>query len=199
MKRCTVYCSSSDDLADVHVTAATRLGEALAARGIELIYGGGSRGLMGAVARAVHAGGGRVTGIITERLHGPERAYGGADELVVVPTMRERKRLLIERGDGVVVLPGGIGTLEEFFEALTGRYLGEHHLPIGLLDVDGYYDPMLAMFRHMIEERFARPAVMELVQVHTEIEALLDAMLRHEAAPIDEARIFPSGGLDRGT
>ncbi|MFK7960494.1 MAG: TIGR00730 family Rossman fold protein [Phycisphaerales bacterium] len=199
MKRCTVYCSSSDELAPVHVEAATQLGAALARRGIDLIYGGGSRGLMGAVARAVHAGGGRVTGIITERLHGPERAYDAADELVVVPTMRERKRLLIERGDGVIVLPGGIGTLEEFFEALTGRYLGEHMLPIGLLDVDGYYDPMLAMFRHMIEQRFARPAVMELVQVHTEIEALIDDMIRHEPGAIDESRIFPSGGLDAKT
>ncbi len=190
MNACTVYCAASDGLEPVFTEAARAVGHLLGRRGITLIYGGGARGLMGEVARGVHAEGGRVVGIITERLAGPERAYQAADELIVVSTMRERKRQLLERGDGVIVLPGGIGTMEEFFEALVGRVVGEHRLPIGLLDVDGFFDPLIAMMRDGIERGFIRPAVMELVQVHADPELMLDDMLRHEPAPIDEARFF---------
>jgi uncharacterized protein (TIGR00730 family) len=197
VKACTVYCSASDGLEPVFVDAAREFGRALGRRGIALVYGGGARGLMGEVARGVHAEGGHVIGVITERLHGPERAYQQADELLVVPTMRERKRLLIERGDAVIALPGGIGTFEEFFEALVGRVVDEHRLPIGILDVDGFYGPMLAMMRDGIERGFIRPAVMELMQVHGDIDPLLDDMLRHEQAPIDEAKFFGDGANAR--
>ena len=111
--------------------------------------------------------------------------------------MRERKRLLIERGDAVIVLPGGIGTMEELFEAMTGRVVGEHDLPIGLLDVDGFFAPLLAMLRDGIERGFIRPAVMELVQVHHEAEAMLDAMLRHRRGPIDASKFFGGGAHPR--
>lgn len=197
MKACTVYCSASDGLEAVFRDSAHEVGRMLGRRGIELVYGGGARGLMGEVARGVHAEGGRVTGIITERLHGPERAYQAADELIVVPTMRERKRLLIERGEGVIVLPGGIGTMEELFEAMTGRVVGEHDRPIGLLDVDGFFGPLLAMLRDGIERGFIRPAVMELVQVHHEAETMLDAMIRHERGPIDASKFFGGGAHPR--
>lgn len=194
MKSCTVYCAASDGLEPVFHEACEAVGASLARRGIALVYGGGAKGLMGSVARAVHAGGGHVTGIITERLHGPERAYQEADELVVVPTMRERKRLLLERGEGVLVLPGGIGTMEEFFEAFVGRVVDEHRRPIGLLDVDGFFDPLIAMLRDGVERRFIHPSVMELVQVRTEIEPLLDAMIEHEGDAYDlERRLAPPG------
>lgn len=197
MKSCTVYCSASDGLEPVFTAAARSLGMALGRRGIDLVFGGGARGLMGEVARGVHAEGGRVIGVITERLHGPERAYQQADELQVVTTMRERKRRLIELGDGVITLPGGIGTLEEFFEALTGRVVGEHELPIGLLDVDGFFDPLLALLRDGIERGFIRPAVMELIQVHHSVDAMLDDMLAHERGPIDETKFFGDGANAR--
>ena len=197
MRSLTVYAASSPFLDDMYHVAAASLGRAIAAHDVTLVYGGGGQGLMGEVARAVHGGGGRVVGIITERLLGPERVYAECDELIVVETMRERKRLLIEHGDGVVTLPGGIGTLEELSEALTGRYVGEHTKPIGLLDVADWATPLLEFFRHGVEHGFIKPAVMELLDVDTDADALVgrmrDAIRAGDPPEIDETRFLPSG------
>ena len=197
MRSLTVYAASSPFLDDIYHAAAASLGRAMAAHDMTLVYGAGGQGLMGEVARAVHDGGGRVVGIITERLLGPERVYADCDELIVVETMRERKRLLLEHGDGVISLPGGVGTLEELSEALTGRYVGEHAKPIGLLDVADWATPLLDFFRHGVEHGFIKRAVMELLDVDTDADALVGRMqkLIDGGGPpdIDETRFLPSG------
>ncbi|MFM7808627.1 MAG: TIGR00730 family Rossman fold protein, partial [Planctomycetota bacterium] len=124
MKRITVYCSSSTSLDPKFFSAATELGRVMATRGIELVYGGGSLGLMGEIARTMKKGGGRVHGIITKRLLALEQGFDGCDELVVVDTMSERKRLMAQQGEAFIALPGGLGTFEEFFEVLVQRQVG---------------------------------------------------------------------------
>ena len=159
MKSVTVYCSSSGALEPHFTQGARDLGHALADRGIALVYGGGSIGLMGECARAAKERGGRVIGIITTKLMDLEQGWSGCDEFVVVDTMQQRRRILMDRADGYVVLPGGLGTYEEFFEVLVARQLGDHHKPIAIVNHDGYYDPLVAMIEHGIEHRFVRPAV----------------------------------------
>jgi len=169
----TVYCSSSATLAPEYHDVAERFGRALAETGRSLIYGGGSVGLMGAVARQARAAGGHVTGIITERLRDAEMLDLDNQENIVVETMRERKALLENRGDAIVVLPGGVGTLEEFFEILVGRLLGEHAKTILVVDAPdprhpediGYYQPLFDMFDHMIDSGFARNGIRDLFTV----------------------------------
>src|SRR5436190_18581207 len=137
-----VYCGSSSAVDEKYRAAATELGASLAAAGIELVYGGGGVGLMGLLADAVLAGGGRVIGIIPGALRDAELAHEGASELVIVGNMHERKRLMAERADAFAVLPGGIGTLDETFEILTWRHLGLHDKPIYIVDVAGYWRPL---------------------------------------------------------
>jgi len=152
-----VYCSSSDDIADRYPPVAEALGAALADRGHRLIYGGGSVGLMGVLARAVHADGGKVTGVIPEKLKAREGiAYDFADEMIVTDTMAERKEVMYTRADAFIVLPGGYGTLEEFLEVLTLRQLGYHNRPIALVNTDGFYDPLLHFFDQLYAAHFAR-------------------------------------------
>jgi uncharacterized protein (TIGR00730 family) len=143
MKRVTVYCSSSTSLEPKFFNAATKLGEAMAKRGLELVYGGGGIGLMGEVARSLKKNGGRIHGIITKRLLALEQGFDGCDELMVVDTMSERKKLMAEHGEAFIALPGGLGTFEEFFEVLVQRQVGEHCKPIGLVNLGGYYDPLI--------------------------------------------------------
>jgi uncharacterized protein (TIGR00730 family) len=137
MNRVTVYCSSSTRVSQSLHDGAKLIGQALAAAGVTLVFGGGSVGLMGAVADGCRSGGGRVIGITTKLLVELEQADPRCDELEVCDTMRERRKRLLELADGVLVLPGGLGTLEEFFEALVGRQLAEHGAPIGLVNIDG--------------------------------------------------------------
>lgn len=166
----TVYCSAREAIDRSYFGVATRLGELLALSGRRLIYGGGAMGLMGAVARGCRAGGGRVTGVITERLRDLEVMDAANEENLVVHTMRERKAILESRGDAMVVLPGGLGTMEEFFEILVGRHLGEHDKPIVVINPpdagnggrQGYYTPLLGMIDHMIEGGFAGAATRTL-------------------------------------
>lgn len=160
-----VYCSSSNDIDPSHFEVAREIGTRLAAAGHTLIWGGGRVGLMGEVARAVHAGGGEVVGVIPESMMDVEIAYHEADELIVTQTMRERKRIMDERSDAFIVLPGGFGTLEELVEMLVLRILDYHDRPIVLLNPDGFYDPLLALFDHFVEHRFAKPK--HLAQFHT--------------------------------
>ncbi|HET6566390.1 MAG TPA: TIGR00730 family Rossman fold protein [Rhodothermales bacterium] len=151
-----VYCSSSTSIQDTFVEAAEQTGRLLADRGYHLVFGGGSRGLMGTVARAVQAHGGYVFGVIPEALKSKEGiAYELADELVVTQTMQERKAIMFTRADAFIVLPGGFGTLEELMEVLTLKILGYHDKAIALINTDGFYDPLLKLFEHFYHEHLA--------------------------------------------
>jgi uncharacterized protein (TIGR00730 family) len=174
MTAITVYCASSINLDPAFHEAAACVGRELARRGIALVFGGGRVGLMGEVASAAREAGGQVIGVITEYLVEKEQADPRCDELVIVKTMRHRKRLLAERGDGFLVLPGGIGTYEEFFEALVGRKLREHRKPIGVVNCRGYYNPMIAMIEHGIEHGFIGEELHELAFVHPDPQPVLD-------------------------
>ena len=170
-----VYCSSSDDIKQVHRELARETGALMAARGIGLVYGGGDVGLMGEVARSVHEGGGYVYGVIPHALREIEGvAYELADELVVTDTMSERKTLMFERADGYLVLPGGPGTLEEFFEVLTLGFLGYHDKPIALLAKGDYWQPLEALFEHLYAENMAREGFRRLHPVFDDAAAALD-------------------------
>jgi len=152
------------------------LGRTIAARGLELVYGGGAVGLMGAVADAAMAAGGRVTGIIPRALEEREIGHREVTDLVVVETMHERKAMMAQRSACFVALPGGIGTLEELVEALTWTQLGIHRKPVGLLDVSGYWGPLLALLDHAVEQRFVRPEHRADLISGTDPAALLDAL-----------------------
>ena len=193
MQRLAVYCASSDRIDDALRLSAQSLGAALAQRGLELIYGGGSIGLMGEVARAAKANGGRVHGVITERLRDLEQGWEDADVLEVVPDMRTRKSRMTELADGFVVLSGGIGTWEEFFEVLVGRLLGEHSSPIGLLRDGPMNDGLLELIERGTTLGFVRPVTQELIQVHKDPNALLDAMRASRANAVDDADLRPGG------
>jgi hypothetical protein len=157
-----VYCSSSDRLDAKYYAAAEAFGRAMAARGWGLVYGGGKTGLMGAVARAVKSDGGRVIGVIPEFMKAKELAYDGADELVTVLTMRERKTIMETRADAFVALPGGWGTLEEIMEIITLRSLNVLCKPCVFFNQDGFYDDLLRLFEKMTREQFTKPSHREL-------------------------------------
>jgi uncharacterized protein (TIGR00730 family) len=175
-----VYCGSSGAVDEQYRSAATELGASLAAAGIELVYGGGRIGLMGLLADAVLADGGRVTGVIPSRLRDRELAHQGASELVVVGSMHERKRVMAERADAFAVLPGGTGTLDETFEIVTWRQLGLHDKPIFLVDIGGYWRPLIDLFAHIVAQGFARPLVPQIAEIVPSVPALLRAVERAE-------------------
>ena len=191
MKTLTIYCSSSPAIDPHFAETARRLGRELAARGIALVYGGGSSGLMGEVAEACADAGGRVVGVITEHLSKLEVAFDRCDELMVVDTMRHRKALMAEHGDGFLVLPGGLGTYEEFFEVLVGRVLSEHDKPIGVVNDHGYFDPMIAMIEHGIEQRFIRPAIRKLLAIDADPLVVLDRLQRDEGHGLSQDELIP--------
>ena len=186
-----VYCGSRAGADPAHLQAAEQLGQAIGRRGWRLVYGGGRVGLMGAVADATLAAGGTVVGVIPESLMRLEVGHRGLSELLVVRTMHERKQAMAERADAFVALPGGIGTFEELFEVWTWRHLGYHQHPIGLLDVKGYYEPLMAFLDRSLVEGFVNEAQMAMVERQSNVEELLDRL--HAAA--GAAR--PSADLDR--
>ncbi|MFO1272401.1 MAG: TIGR00730 family Rossman fold protein [Rubrivivax sp.] len=171
-----VYCGSRHGALPAYTVAARDLGAAIGRRGWQLVYGGGKVGLMGEVADAVLAAGGRVVGVIPETLMRREVGHRGLQELHVVPDMHQRKRLMAERADAFVALPGGIGTLEELFEVWTWRQLGYHDQPIGLLDVAGYYASLLAFLQATVDQGFLSREQMSALNVGTDAAALLDAL-----------------------
>lgn len=185
MKRVCVFCGSRNGTRDQYVGSAKRMGEALARRGIGLVYGGGGIGLMGILADAAVSAGGDVIGVIPEALMGREVAHGGLADLRVVASMHERKALMAELADAFVALPGGFGTLEEFCEVLTWAQLGIHRKPCGLLNVEGFFDPLLSLFDHAVREQFVSPDHRSLVVVETDPERLLDALLRWEPPALE--------------
>ncbi|MBC8007309.1 MAG: TIGR00730 family Rossman fold protein [Prolixibacteraceae bacterium] len=173
MKRVCVFCGSSAGVRQDYANAARGLAVALARRGLELVYGGGNVGLMGVLADSMLHAGGQVIGVIPQSLVAREVAHHGVSELRIVETMHQRKALMCELSDAFIALPGGFGTLDEFFEILTWSQLGIHGKPSGLLNVSGYYDALLAMLDHAVVERFLRPTHRELVIADTDAEALL--------------------------
>lgn len=196
----TVYCSSSGALEGHFFEGARRLGRGLAQRGLDLVYGGGSNGLMGECARTSKAHGGRVVGIITEKLDALEHGWTGCDELQRVDSMSERRRRMMDLGEGFIVLPGGLGTYEEFFEVLVGAQLGDHGKPIVIVNHDGYYDPLIAMIEHGITHNFIRPAIRDSLVVVDDARNAVDALLAHQGRPHDPAEfLFLPEDLAEGT
>lgn len=163
MKRICVFCGSSKGAKPVYEESAKALGRLIAENGLELVYGGGDVGLMGAVARGALGAGGRVIGIIPTSIYDKEVGNPGVTELYVVNSMHERKTMMAALSNGFVALPGGFGTLEEFAEILTWSQLGFHNKPCILLNVAGYYDKLLDLVDHFVEEGFVMPKLRELV------------------------------------
>lgn len=174
MENICVYCGSMQGRRPEYAAAARRVGTLLAERGIGIVYGGGSIGLMGILADAALAAGGHVTGIIPEHLSRREIAHADLTELVIVRSMHERKALMEQRSDAFIALPGGLGTLEELFEILTWAQLGLHRKPCGLLNVDGYYDPLISLLDRAVAEGFLRDKHRGLLVVDDDPERLLD-------------------------
>lgn len=168
-----VYCGSSTGSEPGFVVSADQFGRILARENVGLVYGGGGIGLMGVIARAAMENGGRVTGIIPEFLIKREMRFDDVSELVVTQSMHERKQLMFERADAFVVLPGGIGTLEEAVEMLTWAQLGRHNMPIIIANLNGFWDPLIELFDHIIKADFARSNIRGIYAVVDKVEDIL--------------------------
>lgn len=183
MRRLAVYCGSRFGADPRFNEAARALGHTLATRGIGVVYGGGKLGLMGTVADAALAAGGEVIGVIPEALREAEVAHRGCSELHIVPGMHERKALMTDLADGFVTIPGGIGTMDELFEALSWQLLGYHKKPVGLLNVAGYYDDLIAFVDTMTRTEFLRPQHRANLISGDDIIDLLERLAAHQVAP----------------
>ncbi|MCK6389580.1 MAG: TIGR00730 family Rossman fold protein [Azonexus sp.] len=191
LQRLCVFCGANAGFSPVYRAEAEKTGRLLAARGIELVYGAGNIGLMGAVADACLAAGGSVIGVIPEALMGKEVAGRPVDHralthIEVVDSMHTRKARMAELSDGFIALPGGFGTFEEFCEILTWGQLGFHVKPMGLLNVNGFYDPLLAMFDRAVDEGFLRPQNRAMALAATDIESLLAQMAAYRPEPVSK-------------
>ena len=180
MKRLAVYCGSATPADPVYIESARMVGRELAKRGIGLVYGGGRLGLMGAVADACLEAGGEVIGVIPEALVGSEVAHRGCTELHVVPGMHERKRMFTDLSDGFITIPGGVGTMDELWEAISWAQLGYHEKPVGLLNVAGFYDRLIEFNRHMVDVGFIRPQHAGIMIVDETMDGLLTKMASYE-------------------
>jgi uncharacterized protein (TIGR00730 family) len=196
VKRVLVFCGSSPGGRPEYAAGAQRLGRALAERNLGLVYGGASVGLMGALADSVLAAGGTAIGVIPNRLVSAEIAHAGLTKLHIVETMHERKALMSELSDAVIALPGGTGTLDELFELFTWSQLGLHHKPIGLLEVEGYWQLLLRFLEHAVNERFLREEHLQTLLIEREPEALLDRLAAYEPRVqdkwLDRAQAVPN-------
>jgi uncharacterized protein (TIGR00730 family) len=186
IKSVCVYCGSGPGLNPAYVQAAQTLGGALATHNIRLVYGGGSLGLMGEVARSTLAGGGKVTGIIPAFLSAKERMLRDVDELVVTENMHERKMMMYERSDAFVALPGGIGTLEELVEQLTWSQLGRHSKPIVVANINAFWTPFLDLLQHMKSDAFIRAGLEIKFVVVDRAEQILPAIIAASAGKVAE-------------
>jgi uncharacterized protein (TIGR00730 family) len=181
-----VYCGSNPGTDPAYARSATALGQALAARGATLVYGGGHVGLMGAVADAVIGNGGRAHGVITEALQAREIAHRGLDSLQVVKTMHERKAAMADAADAFIMLPGGFGTFDEFFEVVTWSQLGIHVKPCGILDVAGYFAPLRAMIDGAVTAGFVHPGHRDMIIVDEDPGRLLDRLTAWVPVTVDK-------------
>jgi len=184
MKRITVFCGSSFGTEDIYRSQAMALGKSLAQKGIELVYGGANVGLMGTVADGVLSEGGRVTGVLPHFLQSKEIAHEGLTELILVDSMHERKTKMNDLCDGVIALPGGFGTLEEFFEMLTWAQLGLHKKPIAVLNIDGFYDALNVLIQVMVDKGFLKAVNQEMLLVSDNIDELLTKMSEYVAPEV---------------
>jgi uncharacterized protein (TIGR00730 family) len=183
MKSILVFCGSSAGIEEVYQAQARRLGQTLAKQKIDLIYGGAKVGLMGAVADGALSEGGRVTGVLPSFLKSKEIAHAELTNFIQVDSMHERKTKMGELCDGVIALPGGYGTMEEFFEMLTWAQLGLHQKPVGLLNVSGFYDPLILMIQTMVDKGFLKSVNREMLLVSDDIDNLL-AQMNSYTAPV---------------
>ena len=191
LKRICVFCGSHFGADPAYRAAAVDFGRQMVERGLGLVYGGGDVGMMGTLADEVMAGGGEVIGVIPRSLRDREVAHEGITDLQVVDSMHERKRLMYAQADAVVALPGGIGTLDELFESMTWNQLGIHLKPAGVLNVGGYFDPLVAMLDRALEQGFVGRAYTDFLLVEPTADALLDALAAYRP-PSGEVWVRPS-------
>lgn len=187
MQSICVYCGSSDKMPEIYLQAAAEMGRAIAKRGLRLVYGAGSTGLMGALADAALQAGGEVLGVIPHHFNTPVLAHPNLTQMEIVDTLHQRKARMIELADAFIALPGGYGTLEELFEVLTWAQIGLHQKPVGLLNVNGYYNLLLAMIEQAQQEGFIYDEHRALFTVEAQPAELLDALHNH----------LPPSGLER--
>ncbi|MDQ0065871.1 LOG family protein [Chryseobacterium lathyri] len=184
MKSITVFCGSSFGSDDIFKEQAFLLGQTLAKQDIQLIYGGADVGLMGAVADGALHENGKVIGILPHFLQSKEIAHKNLSELILVETMHERKTKMNDLCDGVIVLPGGYGTLEEFFEMITWAQLGLHKKPIGILNIDGFYDDLISLVQNMVDKDFLKQINRDMLLISENIDELLDKMRNYQAPTV---------------
>ncbi len=180
MKSIAVFCGASKGASDIYIESAKNFGTELAKRNIALVYGGSSIGMMGAVADSVLEGGGKVIGVMPDFLDKKEVTHRKLSELIIVKSMHERKARMSDLSDGFIGLPGGPGTLEEFFEMFTWAQLGLHQKPLGLLNINHYYDPLVALFNHMADEQFLLEKYRKMALVDEEAGALLEKLKQYQ-------------------
>ncbi len=186
MKNITVFCGSSFGSDEIYKEQAILLGKTLAKQNIQLIYGGADVGLMGAVADGALNEGGKVTGVLPHFLQSKEIAHKNLTELIIVETMHERKTKMNDLCDGVIVLPGGYGTLEEFFEMITWAQLGLHTKPIGILNIDGFYDDLIKLVQTMVDKGFLKQINRDMLLISDSINELLDKMRNYQAPTVEK-------------
>ncbi len=184
MKSITVFCGSSFGSHEIYKEQATLLGKTLAKQNIQLIYGGADVGLMGAVADGALSENGKVTGVLPHFLQSKEIAHKNLTELIIVETMHERKTKMNDLCDGVIVLPGGYGTLEEFFEMITWAQLGLHQKPIGILNIAGFYDDLIQLVQTMVDKGFLKQVNRDMLLISGSIDELLDKMGNYQAPTV---------------
>lgn len=185
MKRVCVFCGSNHGVRPAYTAAAEKLARFLVKLGIGIVYGGGNIGLMGVLADTAIIAGGEVTGVIPRALFAKEVGHAGITDMRIVGSMHERKALMAELSDGFIALPGGWGTFDEFCEVLTWAQLGLHRKPCGILNVEGYYDPLLKMFDHSVAEGFLKPEYRPLVIAASEPEELIAKMQGYQPPSLD--------------
>lgn len=181
MKRVAVFCGASSGSQAIYRESATLVGQVMAQQQIELVYGGASIGIMGAVADSVLAAGGRAIGVLPGFFTNREVAHEHLSQMIIVETMHERKMTMHDLSDGIIALPGGFGTMEELFEMLTWGQLGLHQKPMGLLNVNHFYDPLIRMMDDMVDQGFLMAINREMVLISEDIEDLLEQMRRYRA------------------
>lgn len=181
MKRITVFCGSAFGNKDIYRAQATLLGKTLAKQNIELVYGGADLGLMGTIADGVLSEGGKVIGVLPNFMKSREIAHENLTELILVDSMHDRKAKMNDLCDGIITMPGGIGTLEEFFEVLTWAQLGLHQKPIAILNVDNFYDSLIDLIESLVEKGFLREINLQMILVSDNVDELLEKMHNYEA------------------
>ncbi|TDN70947.1 TIGR00730 family Rossman fold protein [Paraburkholderia sp. BL10I2N1] len=179
MKSVCVYCGSSDGVKPLYAEAARAFGRAIVEARLALVYGGGKVGLMGVIADEVMAAGGRAIGVIPELLVNKEVGHEGLTELHVVPDMHQRKKMMADLSDAFIAMPGGAGTLEELFEVYTWAQLGYHQKPVAVLNIDGYYDPLISMLQHTVQEGFMRQTYLDILQIDSDPVSLISKLQRY--------------------